>query len=420
MSKKRKHQVTVGSLRATIYQWTHPRTGKAAWRFAWQDGERWRYRTAKTLDAAKIAAEKLLKEKVAGGLLWSGLAPARRRFLEDVERMVPVGEETAVLEFLRLRRAGGEIVEAVGRFCAWKEVEAGEETPHLVSVRKVLENLAEAFKGRAVASISGAELATWWEARGADCGPKRRKDLRAACAAFWKWCKREGLVGDGVTAAERLPTPKVGAGERRVLTVAELLAVAGEVRKEWRAWVALGAFCGLRPEEIAPANLKRGEKRGLRCEDIDWEFSVVRIAAEVSKVGRPRHVPLCDAAKEWLTWADIKEGMTGPVCLRNPSQAKELERVAARLFPGQGWPQDVLRHSFGSYRNGVLRNLGQVAEEMGTSETMLHRHYHNPRTKEEAAEWFAAVPPKVEAVDAAGWFHRNQIGTGDGKPLKIG
>jgi len=212
----------------------------------------------------------------------------------------------------------------------------------------------------------------------------------------------------------------VSAGERRVLTAPELLAVAGEVRPKWRAWVALGAFCGLRPEEIAPSNAKRKEKRGLRCEDIDWEFSVVRVAAEVSKVNRPRHVPLCDAAKAWLSWAKIEPGMTGPVCLRNPSQAKELERVAAVVWPGEGWPQDALRHSFGSYRNGILRNLGQVAEEMGTSETMLHRHYHNPRTKEEAAEWFAAVPPVDEVEDAAAWFHRNQIGTGDGKPLKIG
>jgi len=36
----------------------------------------------------------------------------------------------------------------------------------------------------------------------------------------------------------------------------------------------------------------------------------------------------------------------------------------------------------------ILRDLGRVAEEMGTSVQMLHRHYHNPRAEDEGAAWF--------------------------------
>ena len=46
-------------------------------------------------------------------------------------------------------------------------------------------------------------------------------------------------------------------------------------------------------------------------------------------------------------------------------------------------------------RNAVLRNLPQVAEEMGTSETMLRRHYHNPRTTEEGTAWFNLRPEMI-------------------------
>ena len=39
----------------------------------------------------------------------------------------------------------------------------------------------------------------------------------------------------------------------------------------------------------------------------------------------------------------------------------------------------------------MIRALPQVAEEMGTSETMLKQHYHNPKTKEEGEAWFGML-----------------------------
>ncbi len=60
-----------------------------------------------------------------------------------------------------------------------------------------------------------------------------------------------------------------------------------------------------------------------------------------------------------------------------------------------GWPQDSLRHSYGSFRNALIRNLPQVAEEMGTSETILRCHYHNPITLKEGEEWFALRPAMI-------------------------
>jgi hypothetical protein len=86
--------------------------------------------------------------------------------------------------------------------------------------------------------------------------------------------------------------------------------------------------------------------------------------------------------------------MVGAVCGVNPTEAGETLRLGKVVFK-DGWPQDALRHSYGSMRNAVLRNLPQVAEEMGTSETMLRRHYHNPRTSEEGAEWFGLRPGMI-------------------------
>lgn len=71
-------------------------------------------------------------------------------------------------------------------------------------------------------------------------------------------------------------------------------------------------------------------------------------------------------------------------------ETKRLGLILDQQFNrATGWPSDALRHSYGTFRNAVLRNLSQVAEEMGTSETMLHRHYHNPKSAEEGAAWFS-------------------------------
>jgi hypothetical protein len=87
----------------------------------------------------------------------------------------------------------------------------------------------------------------------------------------------------------------------------------------------------------------------------------------------------------------VKAGQTGLVCERNPTEFDETKRLGVAVFK-TGWPQDAIRHSYGSFRNALIRNLPQVAEEMGTSEAMLRRHYHNPRTTEEGEAWFALRP----------------------------
>lgn len=74
----------------------------------------------------------------------------------------------------------------------------------------------------------------------------------------------------------------------------------------------------------------------------------------------------------------------------------ETKRLGELVFE-TGWPKDALRHSYGSYRNAVIRSLSQVAEEMGSSEDMLRKHYHNPRSKAEGEAWFNLRPPEGDA-----------------------
>jgi hypothetical protein len=51
---RRKLKVHIGQLKATVYRWTHPASGKKAWRFAYRDGDRWKYITRATQGEAVI------------------------------------------------------------------------------------------------------------------------------------------------------------------------------------------------------------------------------------------------------------------------------------------------------------------------------------------------------------------------------
>jgi hypothetical protein len=52
------------------------------------------------------------------------------------------------------------------------------------------------------------------------------------------------------------------------------------------------------------------------------------------------------------------------------------------------WPQDVMRHSYISYRLAQGYGRGQVAEWAGNSEGEIRRSYRRPLRKEDGDRWF--------------------------------
>jgi len=371
--------------------------GDVAWRFAWKpNGEnKWRYVTRKKKVDIRATAENHLAEMTTGSLIWSSLKAPRQRFLEVVHERVSVDDEDAVLLFLANRKKSAEIVESVAKYLEWKVDEAGEKSPHIRNLERHLNPMAKNFAGKKVIDVTSDELKKFWVKKWGHLSWKTRRDTRASFVGFWKWCIFQSLYPKDVTPAECIPSVKAEKLEKRVLTPDEFLSLAKEIQPQYRAAVILQAFCGMRPEETAPPTKKGAKKkgkRGIRAEEIDWCDNCIRIPAEVSKTSSPRITPLLPAAGEWLEWAGVKPGSKGPICNSNLAEDKETIRLGKKVFK-TGWPKDALRHSYASYRNAIIRSFPQVAEEMGTSESMLKRHYHNPRSKQEGEAWWAMRPP---------------------------
>ena len=76
--------------------------------------------------------------------------------------------------------------------------------------------------------------------------------------------------------------------------------------------------------------------------------------------------------------------------------------LATKFAKSQGieWPQNVLRHSYATYRLSVLKNAAEVALEMGNSPAKLFSNYRELDRENHAPAWFAITPKRPKNVVA--------------------
>lgn len=171
-------------------------------------------------------------------------------------------------------------------------------------------------------------------------------------------------------------------GEMKPIEDAKVIAAA---RAQLVPYIAIGLFCGLRPEN---------ELRNLDWRNIifDADRAFIRVDAETTKTHACRDVFMPANLVEWLTPYRLAHGKIG-------YSRKRLATVAKAA--GVAWTPDVMRHSFGSYHLASGRNVTETAHQMGSSPRMIRQHYENLRTAKEGAEYFEVVPAKEPIRTAA-------------------
>jgi integrase len=165
--------------------------------------------------------------------------------------------------------------------------------------------------------------------------------------------------------------------------VEKLLNAALEHDKALVPFLALCAFCGLRPEREA-AHLMWSDVH------LDDKQPQVVVRPELSKVRRRRFVDVPDVAIAWIKKSGAQ--LTGRVCpfsettLRRKRRSNR-EKAAVPLI------QDGLRHS---YCSAFMANGGDVNKLLlatgHTSPSMLFRHYHRTMTTDDAVKFWSLRP----------------------------
>lgn len=325
------------------------------------------------------------------------LADAERRAREilgmahggKVERLAI--DEREYAEFLRWKGERAKpalIADLVPEFLESKKSK-GVSIATIREMQSTLRPFALAFPGQ-IGSLSQKAVEKWLGRNAVS--PRRWNNMRAAIIALHRYARRYEMLHATLTPVERIESKKVKV-QVATFTPSELqklLAAVAAQTPEWLPWVALGAFAGLRPEEINPD--PRNHKPGLLWENIHWAKGKIDVPANVAKDRRRRFAPLLEAARLWLApW----RSESGPVV---PLRRHQDAKAAWLRTTGIEWKKDGLRHSFASYRLAITHDMAALSLEMGNSPTMIFRHYLDLKDDDDARAWFGTLPSHKSTI----------------------
>ena len=223
-------------------------------------------------------------------------------------------------------------------------------------------------------------------------------------ALFAYWIRKGELSANPVTAvdplhAEHAEIRPLSPRELAALfaacrppTAADLAAARGAGAYQMRIaradasdclfYVAIQAFCGIRPTECAR----------LLWQDLDLEDGVVSVRRSSSKTRTARHVPLPPLLLDALRKAAPGHAPTDPI---TPPEGLKYRLAAVHIragFSGDNpWPDDCLRHSFAAYWLKAGRSLDDLQLAMGhRDKQLIYNNYANMAglTKDMAAAWW--------------------------------
>lgn len=252
----------------------------------------------------------------------------------------------------------------------------GTSTSHCNNQRSHLKRFCAAFGGRAVGTITTAEIEAYLHAQGFK--PINFKSHHQAIhQLFAGLVKRRQL---GANPAAGIDLPRIPPSEPGVLSPADLRRILVAIPADCVPLVVLQAFCGLRRAE--------GCRLHWRHIHLDAAEPYIEVPSDITKTDRRRVIPLQPNAATWLRrYRGLPES---PVAPQGQDTARLMERVSSKLRLPKA--RNGLRHSFCTYRLMVCRNAAQVAEEAGNSVAIVRRHYTGLANPADAVAWFAIVP----------------------------
>ena len=187
--------------------------------------------------------------------------------------------------------------------------------------------------------------------------------------------ERNYLPADQLTAAEQVKKLKQSQSTAALFTPAEMEKLLHAAPMHLVPFLTLGAFAGLRSAEITR----------LDWSAINMVRGIITISEGVAKTRSRRIIPVPENLAAWLA-PFPRSGRVIP----SGEILKETTALARSL--GLGWPRNVLRHSFITYRLASVKSADQVALEAGNSPVVVFKHYHELASEEDAKKWTSILP----------------------------
>jgi integrase len=295
---------------------------------------------------------------------------------ECASKLQPVGKTlTDATEFLlahlRAKQSSISTNDAIERLTSSRK-NAGRSERYCRDLRLRLSRFAKTFGSSAVASISADQINDWLASLNVAAGTRNtfRRDIRTLLS----FCEKRGYC----TTNEASKTERATEIDKpvEILTVDEANALLSVCDNDILPYVAISLFAGVRAAEL----------QQLDWAQVDLNHRHIEITAAKSKTRRRRIVPISDNLAAWIGSLAKPKGPVTPLQLR-----KAFDEVKRRAGFDE-WPQNAMRHSYGSYRLAQIQDAARVSMEMGNSQQMVFAHYREVVKPKEVQRYWNLFP----------------------------
>lgn len=234
--------------------------------------------------------------------------------------------------------------------------------------------------------VKSEEIDRWL--RGLGFAITSRNNMLQSVKGLFKFARmRNYLPKTEITEASRLTKLKVPAKDNEIFTPEQFEKLLRAAPPSMIPLLALRGFSGLRSAELLR----------LDWSAVNLDRKIIELRATQAKTAARRIIPISDNLAAWIAPL-AEEGLVIP----NPEVRIRASRLAKRI--GVGWPKNVLRHSYISYRVALTGDVPRTALESGNSPDIIFRHYREIVDDEAAKKWFGIMPPEgwAERVSAMG------------------
>lgn len=258
----------------------------------------------------------------------------------------------------------------------------------LKGILECTEILKSLFADKRVLEVTAADINRYLD--GLKVGLRRKFNVRGRFSQFFNWCITHGHLS--TNPCQKIDI-HVGGKDVTIFSPAEALRLMTLCRqtpqfKDLVLYHAISLFAGLRPTEC----------QLLQWEQIHFEEKTITVLGTTSKTKETRNVPIETCLAAWIDAhaPEKRRGfVTSPASFIRRMQAFHVAlgyRVGDENLQATTWPQDVMRHSYGSYWLARYKQRAVLAEHMGNSLQIIKKHYRQVVSRTAALEYWRITP----------------------------
>jgi len=257
--------------------------------------------------------------------------------------------------------------------CVRERQLAGRREAYVSALDYTLCRFARGREEMAVSSITPADCREWLaQSKAASV----RASFQSRLSTLFGWCVSNGHMAKN--PVESLARISVDQRAPVILSPVQVDAALAwvDAHPDFRAYLILGLFCGIRPDELAR----------LSWSSVDLARGLVTIDAATSKVRRRRIVPIAPRALALMS----PKSVSGTSIWSGAAITLRRRRRALAQHLGIPWQADLLRHTAASYLMARDRDAGRVADMLGNSPGVLLTRYRELVSPEDAAKFWGS------------------------------